>query len=397
MTWIVPSGIRSDFAAASGCSTLPCPSAPNNSESTAVLRCYASGTLTPRPSSWHGWKTRPWSRALFGAAICGTSTPSLFAAWWTSSLRGSRASRTASRASSKATAIDAATAKTEADPSRNFCGSWPSVDPPWCSSKTCLPGFAMDGFDLSERNYREWVTRSKTRSLSLRNRLARATSGNECSSWPTAQASDGEKMSHPRRDGDRTLTSEAKTWSTPKANEYTSQSDAAVAKGFKPTLHDQSRQWPTPNVPTRGPELSKAHRPDAGGIDLQSTAMIWQTPSARDQEGSGFRGGDRSDEAKLGGQAKLWGTPAAHQRSHSQREVDHGIQLANQACSHTAPAPTGEQSQNTSGRRLNPAFVSWLMGAPWWWMRAEPINFGAREMQSYRCALRSRLSSLCGG
>ena len=172
-------------------------------------------------------------------------------------------------------------------------------------------------------------------------------------------------MSHPRRDGDRTLTSEAKGWPTPNAHD-----------GRRPGVDERS---------TQGANLSR------------DSVMIWQTPSARDQEGSGFRGGDRSDEAKLGGQAKLWGTPAAHQRSHSQREVDHGIQLANQACSHMAPAPTGEQSQNTSGRRLNPAFVCWLMGAPWFWTRAEPISFGAREMQSFHFALQSRLSSLCGG
>jgi hypothetical protein len=40
--------------------------------------------------------------------------------------------------------------------------------------------------------------------------------------------------------------------------------------------------------------------------------------------------------------------------------------------------------------RLNPAFVSWLMGYPWYWMRATPTNFAARETQLW---LR-RLSSL---
>lgn len=364
MTWIVPSGIRSDFAAASGCSILQSASAPSNSESSVVLRCYASGTLTPRPSSWHGWKTRPWSRALFGAAICGTSTPDLFAAWWTSSRRGSRVSRTRSQGSNLETPTSEATATTGADLSRNSCESWPSVAPPWCSAKTCLPGFDMDGFDLSERSYLEWVTRSKARSLSLRNRLKRVTSGSGCSSWPTAQASDGEKMSHPQRDGDRTLTSEAKTWPTPSAHD-----------GRRPGVDDKS---------TQGANLNR------------DAVLIWQTPSARDQERSGFRGWDRSDEAKLGGQAKQWGTPAAHQRSHSPREVDHGVQLANQVCSLPAQAPTGEQFPPTSGRRLNPAFVAWLMGAPWWWTRAEPISFGAREVQSFRSALRSRLSSLCG-
>ena len=58
--------------------------------------------------------------------------------------------------------------------------------------------------------------------------------------------------------------------------------------------------------------------------------------------------------------------------------------------------PTGETSQRTSGRRLNPAFATWLMGSPWWWTRVEPTNFAAPEMRSYRSKLRSLLSSLCG-
>lgn len=178
MTWIVPSGIRSDYVAASACLTSPCNSDASNSESNVTLRLYASGILTPRPSCYHAWKTRAWSRALFGAAIFATSTPSRFAEWWTSSLRASRASRTASPESNLATPTIAATATTETDQSRNFCESWPSVAPPWCSAKTCLPGFDEDSFDQSAKSYAAWVTRSKTRSLSLRKWLEVRASGN---------------------------------------------------------------------------------------------------------------------------------------------------------------------------------------------------------------------------
>jgi hypothetical protein len=78
-------------------------------------------------------------------------------------------------------------------------------------------------------------------------------------------------------------------------------------------------------------------------------------------------------------------------------EREQGLNEVALVCSHLAPTQTGEQSPLTSGRRLNPAFVSWLMGAPWWWTKAEPISFGAREMRSYRFALLSRLSILCEG
>jgi hypothetical protein len=177
-------------------------------------------------------------------------------------------------------------------------------------------------------------------------------------------------MSHPRRDGDRTLTSEAKTWPTPQARSA-------------PDCDAEANR----NAPS-----------------LECTAIRqWQTPSARDQEGSGFRGGDRREEPKLGGQAKQWPTPAARDHKSgqaSQETLDKNTRPLNEValvCSHLAPTQTGEQSPLTSGRRLNPAFVSWLMGAPWWWTKAEPISFGAREMRSYRFALLSRLSILCEG
>jgi len=43
--------------------------------------------------------------------------------------------------------------------------------------------------------------------------------------------------------------------------------------------------------------------------------------------------------------------------------------------------------------RLSPPFVSWLMGFPWWWTRAEPISCAAAEMRSYLSRLRSLLES----
>ena len=68
--------------------------------------------------------------------------------------------------------------------------------------------------------------------------------------------------------------------------------------------------------------------------------------------------------------------------------------------SHPAPPITthGEPSSNTpptSRRRLNPAFVCQLMGLSWWWTRAEPINFAAAEMESYRSRQRWHFENLC--
>lgn len=369
MTWIVPQSILSDYVLASGCSTSESEPLSNGLDSGLVLRVFVSGKPTPRPASWHGWKTRPWSRALFGAAICATSTPSRFAAWWTSSLRAYRVSHTQSQESSKATPTSEATAKTAPGRSRNSCESWKSVDPPWYSARTFLPGFEEDTSDQLERNYADWVTRSKTRSLSLRKRLERVINGSGCSSWPTPQANDSEKRGQVAfsRDNQACLPSQVTTWPTPDAN--------CGDRGTTPR--------PVNSV----------------GSNVNYAAASRQTPSARDQEGNGFRSGDRSDEAKLSGQAKTWPTPTARDHKSgqaSQETLDRNSLPLNEVVlvySPPAPTQTGEPSPSTSGRRLNPAFVAWLMGCPWWWTRAEQINFGAREMDAFRSSLRWRLSS----
>lgn len=75
--WLLPNNHPAYSACAAG-------SAASNSQfdpssPTPVWWVSLSGTLTPRPSSWRGWKRRPWSRALFGAVISTSSTlpPSL--------------------------------------------------------------------------------------------------------------------------------------------------------------------------------------------------------------------------------------------------------------------------------------------------------------------------------
>jgi len=66
-------------------------------------------------------------------------------------------------------------------------------------------------------------------------------------------------------------------------------------------------QWMTPNVPNGGRSVS-AETVEAKGM----------TEDGKRQVG-------------LESQAKHWGTPSAHERTFDPREVDHGVQLANQA------------------------------------------------------------------
>lgn len=133
---------------------------------------------------------------------------------------------------------------------------------------------------------------------------------------------------------------------------------------------------------------------------LTGATKFWSSPTGA-AGGSTSRGGDRIDEPLLGGQAKQWPTPMSKDHKSgavSEATSEKNSRPLNEAVLSSLPVqpPTGEESQNGSGRRLNPAFVCTLMGVPWWWTRAEPISFAAREMRSYHFALLSLLSSLCG-
>ena len=190
--------------------------------------------------------------------------------------------------------------------------------------------------------------------------------------------------------------------------------------------------WPTPNVPNRGVETkqSKGARPEAGGIDLQTTAMQWGTPRVTTNAGIGHATDD--PKSRLEDQAaNLWATPAARDNKsgqasqetlnknarplneqatmlwstpgkadadgeHLTRSGDRSneILLPGQAkafqCGPPAPTtPTDGQELLPQTRRLNPRFVEWLMGWPHGWTDFAPV-----AMESYLSRQRWLLSYL---
>jgi hypothetical protein len=86
------------------------------------------------------------------------------------------------------------------------------------------------------------------------------------------------------------------------------------------------------------------------------------TPTDASKGGGSSRSGDRINEIPtLQGMARAgkwpdirFGTPNSHPRTHTPRDVDHGVQLANQI-----------------GGPLNPPWVEWLMGFPIGWTDCE--------------------------
>ena len=115
--------------------------------------------------------------------------------------------------------------------------------------------------------------------------------------------------------------------------------------------------------------------------------------------------------------ASLWGTPSAHDRTQTPRDVDHGIQLANQARTWATPAardwrsdssephgnhspPLSRQVHQTSQRGkhgseravLNPPFVEALMGFPHGW-----TDCAVSAMESFRSWRRTHTERLQNG
>lgn len=170
----------------------------------------------------------------------------------------------------------------------------------------------------------------------------------------------------------------------------------------------QRLSWPTPNCPTGGGNLMATPN-HTGGIDLEGAAELWQAPSVADVTGGHLtRGGDRSDEMLLNGQASQFPTPAARDwrsesggaatMKHFNRPagpslpamIEHSFLPAQQTESN------GQQSSpnaQTSRRRLNPKFVEWLMGLPEGWISPEPIN--SADLETWFARSREHLRSCC--
>lgn len=199
----------------------------------------SSGKPSVRPSSWRGWKTRPWRGRLSGTTLP-PSTASRGMESWILSLRDSRVSRTALRGSAPAPQIPDGSGTTSPGSSgRSIPGSY--------SSRTFLDSSRQD-LNVSGEIFGEWVSRWK-RVSSLRQKSALRIGGSGSSSWPTPNALQGGQTS---RSGDR--------------------------RGEK-LMGGIIRNWPTPNAAVSGSRSGEKAHPGRG---LRTEAEMWGTPSAHD-------------------------------------------------------------------------------------------------------------------
>jgi hypothetical protein len=219
---------------------------------------------------------------------------------------------------------------------------------------------------------------------------------------------------------------QATQWMTPSVVSATGQEytrDGGIKGQERLALPGQAKQamglWLTPNVPNGGrsvsAEMVASHGMTEDGekrtVGLESQTRHWPSPRATD----GTKGGPNQSGSKgdlmLPSAAAQWPTPASRDyRSPNAESYEargggmKGEQLnnfvAHSPCSPQAqPIPDGQESSPsdpTSRQRLNPAFGCWLMGWPVWWTNPAITNCARSEMESYRFALRSHLSSLLG-
>lgn len=432
--WLIPDQLFFAYSQESGCCqkefAYACP--------TVGLRPFLNGKPTPRPSSWRGWKIRAWSRRLFGAATFAISTENNFVEWWICSALGRRVSRTVAPANAKATQT-AVVSREARDRSFTCCASYPSQDPPWSSSKMSQLGFAADGFDNSATNFLDWVTASLNLSKSVRATLERVTNASGSSSWPSCRANEGRSGDYQNDYGDKygtrrpTLNGAAKSfqgWPTPNIPNggRTMTAEDISKKGMTDKgkrqvgLENVAKQWNTPHCPTahasdnsqttyldrqakkwpspRAEDSESCGNHPGRGDALNQSASFWKSPRASESEHAGRQLMEHDGQTGLLEQANNWPTPGANDQKGSAKEGQRRSQLdeaAEQKYSRQNRAqPVNGKQRSATIRifrpRLNPAFVCWLMGWPYWWTKAEPISCAAREMESWRFRLRSRLA-----
>lgn len=191
------------------------------------------------------------------------------------------------------------------------------------------------------------------------------------SSWATPQAYSTQGSNTPTQ---VKLDIEAKNWQTP----TTMDSEQAGGKGRKArrnksTLSLDAELWATPRSKEGNEDYAKLDR-SRTGLDLKTQSALWPSPQARDE---------RSGEAKA---------DYGNSRPLNEAVLSFSLPVLDQ----TSGRPLSP-TRRILRRRLNPAFVCWLMGWPMWWTRAEPISFAAQETGLWRSRLRLLLRSYFEG
>lgn len=160
------------------------------------------------------------------------------------------------------------------------------------------------------------------------------------------------------------------------------------------TCEDESSSWPTPRSSPNENRNTKPcpSRGNGHGKTLAGEAGLWGTPRSRMGGAASLEAMESGvEKCRLEAQAALWYTPTTRDWKDgacAEQAVPTNGNLGRQVCRDFRPdLPTvkdGNGSSNST-RRLNPLFVSLLMGFPMRWVDAEAeielTTFDAWETQ----------------
>lgn len=190
------------------------------------------------------------------------------------------------------------------------------------------------------------------------------------------------------------LVNQAHRWPSPRAEDSESCGNHPEATD---SLTGATKNWPTPNASMmndgESPESFQAradrlkekhHNTNGAGRPLAVAAAAWPTPNSRDHKGS--------DLSTRNGGASLSHFAETGERTHGSPQSSPQVPVTSIHGGELSPTDPSTASR----RRLNPAFVCWLMGWPWWWTNPGEISFARQAMESYLSRLRMLLSSLLG-
>ncbi len=184
------------------------------------------------------------------------------------------------------------------------------------------------------------------------------------------------------------------------------------------TAESESSSWRTPDTPgSGGPRNRQDSRGNGHQITIGEQAEAWATP-----DGSLPGGYNKSPTAgaanrpTISTQSENWGTPRATTGQYCNQRDGGTIQtVQGQAedwqepgSESSPPAPQTQSGKtcwcNDPGcdlrshkRRLNPLFVTWLMGWPIWWLTSVQQPSAGPAMVLYLSRQRLLLRSLLGG
>ena len=245
------------------------------------------------------------------------------------------------------------------------------ADPDGSSSKTCQDWLPL-GCVTSCKTWDKWVTERRG-VYSQRKKLARHTKGNECSSWPTPQASEGKANRHrnnPNAKGSQEwlTTKVMDTWATPQASDHIEGARTAKESNQKCLGRDLNQmKWATPNtmdhLPPKTGEALARNKKKGGCKNLREDVNNPKMNGLQDQEKSNTSG--KNQESWLTPKSRDYRDVENHilRTGENVRKTGQKFSVGLPTQAHMKEFPKAKKAQ----AKLNPNWVEQLMGLSTGW------------------------------